>query len=352
MSKKTVAVIFGGCSTEYEVSLQSSYYVIKAIDREKYDVLLLGISRKGNWYRFDGNIEDIQNNKWMDDINNKEAYISPSRKDHGITIISDDGIETVRVDAVFPVLHGKNGEDGSVQGLCSLAGIPVVGCDMLASAICMDKDVAHRLVSMKGIRVPESVYVSGYRDAEDILKEVKKLSYPLFVKPVNAGSSFGISKVYDDEQLVAGIKKAYEHDSKLVIEENIDGFEVGCAVMGNDELTIGEVDEIELSQGFFDYTEKYTLTTSKIHMPARISDEDRERVKQVAATIYKALGLSVFARVDMFFTPDKQIVFNEVNSIPGFTSHSRFPNMMKGIGLSFEEVIDRILGYVFNEDEQ
>jgi D-alanine---D-serine ligase len=207
----------------------------------------------------------------------------------------------------------------------------------------MDKDIAHRLVSQCGIRVPESIVLTqaSYQNEWGLMRE--SLSYPVFVKPANAGSSYGITKVINRNGIEEALRVAFSHDDKVVIEEAIEGFEVGCAVMGTHELTIGEVDEIELSGGFFDYTEKYSLITSKIHMPARIDEQTAAKIKQTAAIIYKTLSCSGFARVDMFLTPDKEIVFNEVNTIPGFTSHSRFPNMLKGIGMSFAQIVDKLI---------
>lgn len=175
------------------------------------------------------------------------------------------------------------------------------------------------------------------------------LKYPLFVKPANSGSSIGITKVLNNSELPDAIAVAFEHDDKVIVEETVAGFEVGCSVLGNDLLTIGEVDEVELSHGFFDYTEKYTLQTSKIHMPARIDLETAERIKQTAVTIYRVLNCSGFARVDLFLTPDKEIVFNEVNTIPGFTAHSRFPNMLKGIGMTFDEIVDALIRLALEE---
>lgn len=242
------------------------------------------------------------------------------------------------------MLHGKNGEDGTLQGLFELAGIPIVGCNTLSSALCMDKDKAHKLVSLAGISVPKSVTFK-FADREAALKKIRtELSFPLFVKPVRAGSSFGITKITENQELEAAMQLAFEHDTEVIVEENIDGFEVGCAILGIDELIVGRVDEIELSSGFFDYAEKYTLKSSKIYMPARIDAETEKEIQKTAVTIYKTLGCSGFARVDMFYTPSGRIVFNEVNTIPGFTSHSRYPNMMKGIGLSFADMLDKLIG--------
>ena len=210
--------------------------------------------------------------------------------------------------------------------------------------MCMDKDRAHRLVAQSGIEIPKSL-TFGRCEIGDAIKNINaELKYPLFVKPVRSGSSFGITMVSEPSELNAAIAEAFDYDTHVTVEERIPGFEVGCAVMGIDELTLGRVDEIELSNGFFDYTEKYSLKTSKIYMPARIDRDDEEKIMQTAVKIYRILGCSGFARVDMFYTPDRKIVFNEVNTIPGMTSHSRYPNMMKGIGLSFEQMLDKLIG--------
>lgn len=224
-----------------------------------------------------------------------------------------------------------------------LAGIKYVGCDMTSSAICMDKYLAHEIVSSNGYLSPIS-YLFNEKDSYEMIKsKIRNLHFPLFVKPLKAGSSFGITKIKTISKLKEALKEAFRYDNKVIIEENVDGFEVGCAVLGTDKLIIGEVDEIELEDGFFDYFEKYNLKTSKIHLPARISIEERERIKDTALAIYKILGCSDFARVDMFYTKDKKLVFNEVNTIPGCTSHSRYPSMLKEIGIPFEEVIERLI---------
>ena len=344
MEKKKIAVIFGGNSTEYEVSLQSAFSVLEAVNSEKYDVIPIGITRNGDWYHYKGPYENIANNTWTQDRYNLcPVTVSLSRSQKGLLEQAGDMHTIIPVDLVFPILHGKNGEDGTLQGIFELAGIPLIGCNTLSSALCMDKDRAHKLVSLAGISVPKSVTFNRF-SMDNVLSNAK-LTYPLFVKPVRAGSSFGITKVSAGQGLNAAIELAFEHDTEVIVEEAVDGFEVGCAVLGTDTLTIGRVDEIELSDGFFDYTEKYTLKTSKIHMPARISPEKEKQVQNAAVTIYRALGCSGFARVDMFLTPSGEIIFNEVNTIPGFTSHSRYPNMMKGIGLSFADMLDKLIGY-------
>jgi len=344
MRKKKLAIIFGGCSSEYPVSLQSAYSIISNIDLNRYDLILIGISKEGSWFRYKGDLENIKNDSWLAD--EKECIpviISPDRKIHGLIELRPEGIHYTKVDAAFPILHGKNGEDGTVQGVIELAGIPIIGCGTLCSALCMDKDRAHKLVQTEGIDVPKAVVIPTTYHKAILIDKTKKLRYPLFVKPVKAGSSFGITKVYEEKDLFEAVKLAFSYDNEVIIEENIEGFEIGCAIMGNHELVIGAVDEIELTDGFFDYTEKYTLKSSQIYMPARIDTQTADRIKNTAELIYRTLGCKGFARVDMFLTPDNKIVFNEVNTIPGFTSHSRYPNMMKGIGVPFKELLTRLI---------
>ena len=269
--------------------------------------------------------------------------ISPDRDQHGILEFRLSGVRTTRLDAAFPVLHGRNGEDGTVQGLCEMAGIPLIGCGTLASALCMDKDRAHKLVMLAGVAVPRSVLLEKLPTSAELAALAEGVGYPLFVKPVRAGSSFGVTRVESAAGLRAAVREAFRYDTSVLIEEAVPGFEVGCAVIGNSELVTGRADEIELSGGYFDFEEKYTLKTSKIHMPARVDAATEQRLRETACRIYRALGCRGFARVDMFLTPDKRIVFNEVNTIPGFTSHSRFPKMMSGVGYDFPALVDALI---------
>ena len=324
--KLKIAVLFGARSPEYEVSLQSAYSVIRHMDRSKYAPVPIGITRQGEWYRFHGDIEEIAAGTWH--TSEERTAFTPS--------LCPNAPE---FDAVFPVLHGRNGEDGAVQGLAQLMGVPVVGCGVLASALCMDKDRAHKLARAAGVEVPRSCRLRKPVDMGTARERGLALGCPLFVKPVGAGSSFGITRLTNLRDLPDALELAFQYDGEAVLEEAVPGFEVGCAVMGNEKLTVGEVDEIELSEGFFDYAEKYTLKTSAIHVPARIDGVTARRVKDTARTVYRALGCRGFARVDMFLTPTGRIVFNEVNTIPGFTAHSRFPRMMEAAGITFEQVI-------------
>lgn len=339
MSKIRVACLFGGCSSEYDVSLVSASSVIRNISQEKYEVIMIGITREGDFYLYNGNVDDIEKNNWFNDKTCKKITFSNNKSDHGFIILETNKL--IRIDIAFPILHGKNGEDGRLQGLLELAEIPIVGCGMTSSAICMDKYIAHKLVESNGILVPKSYLFTKYDNKNEIKERIINLKYPIFVKPLKAGSSFGITKVLDISQLDRAIDYAFSYDDSIIIEEGIDGFEVGCAILGNNELIIGEVDEIELQDGFFDYEEKYTLKTSKIILPAELPELEREKIKNTALKIYKILGCKGFSRVDMFYTKDNKIVFNEVNTIPGCTSHSRYPSMLKQIGYNFEDVINK-----------
>lgn len=357
-----ILVLFGGASTEYKVSLQSAHAVMEELAAQGHEVLPLGITRGGRWLRYQGDLKRIPAGTWYQDQKNcTPAVLLPDRGERALLLWHDGRYAKEHFELAFPVLHGKNGEDGTVQGILELAGIPFAGCGTAASALCMDKERAHRLAGEAGFRVPRSAvferweweaWAEGKEREEEIrVRLAGKLEGDVFVKPVRSGSSFGITRVEaggktEEERLHAlqeAIEEAFRHDGTVTAEEAIEGFEVGCAVIGNERLLAGEVDEIELSQGFFDFEEKYTLKTSAIHMPARLPEAERARIREIALKLYRLLGCKDFARVDLFYTASGEIVFNEINTIPGFTSHSRFPSMMKGIGLSFGEVLERVV---------
>ena len=225
MQKKKIAVIFGGNSTEYEVSLQSAFSVFENINKEKFDIVPIGITRNGDWYHYTGKKEKIANNTWFEDNENLYSVaVSQNRSVKGFIEFKEEKFYIIKVDLIFPVLHGKNGEDGTLQGLFELAGIPVVGCDTLSSALCMDKDRAHKLVSLAGVKVPKSVTFKRSEKNTALKKIETELSYPLFVKPVRAGSSFGITKVTKQQELENAIQLAFEHDAEVIVEEAIGGF--------------------------------------------------------------------------------------------------------------------------------
>ena len=257
--------------------------------------------------------------------------------------MQDGDVKQIPLDAALPVMHGRLGEDGTVQGLLELAGIPIIGCGTMASAVCMDKDLSHRLAASVGIRVPDSWVLTACEDHEKAFAWAEAIGYPIFVKPAAEGSSIGISRVSGEKQLKQAVNTAFRYDTKVILEEAIPGFEVGCAVLGCEDPLLGCVDEIEVPGGFFDFQEKYTQKYAKIHVPARIPAKKAKEIQEVAKRIYWVLGCKGFARVDLFLTPQGELVFNEVNTIPGFTPHSRYPNMMKQIGLSYSEVVEKLI---------
>ncbi|MCL1809689.1 MAG: D-alanine--D-alanine ligase [Clostridiales bacterium] len=344
MDRKRIAVLFGGSSPEYNVSLHSGHSVIPNIDKEAFEAVPIGITREGDWFRYYGDVDKIASDEWhMDKENCVPAMLVPGRGIHGMAEIKNGEVSTTAIDAAFPLLHGKNGEDGSVQGLLELAGIPVVGCGILSSALCMDKVKSKKLAGLAGVESPKAFMVTKHSPYEEIFEGMMELSYPVFVKPVNAGSSIGITKVYRDRDMINAVSEALKYDCEAIIEENVDGVEVGCAVIGNQELVTGEVDEIELNVDWFDYHEKYSQLKSKIHTPARISDDLSELIKEASKKIYRALGCSGFARIDLFLTKEGELLFNEANTIPGITPLSRFPKMMREAGYSFPELLSKLI---------
>ncbi len=344
MEKITVAVFFGGCSPEYSVSLQSAAAVLEALPPERYKAVAVGITPEGRWYDYGGDIQAIREDRWLCQGPCVPAILSPDRGEKGLLLFEKGGVRRLAIDAALPMLHGQLGEDGSIQGLIALAGIPLVGCGVLASALCMNKDRARRLASLTGVLIPLSVMVERGEGIERAAALGRDKGYPLFVKPVGAGSSYGVSRVEREEELPSALELAFRYDSRALVEEAIPGAEVGCAVLGRETLTTGAVDLVELSGGFLDFTEKYTPRTSVTHCPAPLPPKTAEEIQETAKAIYRSLGCSGFARVDLFLTPEGRLVFNEVNTIPGCTPHSRFPAMLAAAGLSLPEVLERTIG--------
>lgn len=349
MSRTKIIVLFGGVSNEYAVSLKSAASVVENLDPNRYEVLKVGITRDGKWLYYTGSTEDMRQDLWHFSPACVPALLAPWRGTKALFLIKDGCYTTLEADLVFPVLHGKNGEDGTVQGLLELSGMPYVGCGTLASALCMDKAVAHALVKGEGIEVPQSFVLRQGEAVETVKSSAKGLGYPLFVKPACSGSSIGITKAGSELELLAAIKLAFAHDAKVVVEKAVEGFEVGCAVMGGDEPVIGAVDEIELEGDFFNFEEKYTLAHSKIHTPARLSGNEAEKICETAKKIYRLLGLKGLARVDLFYTRDGQILFNEVNTLPGFTEKSRYPRMFSAVGLSYGQLLDKLITFTLDD---
>ncbi len=347
MSKKTVALLFGGVSSEHEVSCMSVASVYQNIDKEKYEVLLLGITKKGEWRLYDGDIEKVKKCEWaLDEANLKKSYICPDRAVHGIMINENGHWAEKRIDLVFPVLHGKNGEDGTMQGLLEIAGIPYVGCHVLASAVCMDKEVCHAILKNAGVNQVEWLtFFKGCCPSCAAKEITEKLGYPVFIKPANAGSSVGITKVKAEEGIKEALELAFEHDSKVIVEAAVkDPIEVECAVLGNEDLFVGGPGEIVPADEFYSYDAKYYNAESKLYIPARLEESVAEKIRETAKRAYKILGCCGLARVDFLVERESgKIVLNEPNTLPGFTNISMYPKLLMASGMTYAEVIDKLL---------
>lgn len=337
MNKLKIAVLFGGCSEEHAVSIKSAQEIARNLDPDKFDPLYIGITEAGGW-----KLCDYPDANW-ESGNGIPAILSPDRNVHGLIVLEQGEYKIIRLDIVFPVLHGKMGEDGAIQGLLELSGIPYVGCDIQSSALCMDKSLTYVIVRNAGIATPDF-----WAFNEGDMPDAEQLVYPVFVKPARSGSSFGVSKVRNRDELPEAIENARQYDTKILIEQMISGSEVGCAVLGTgNDLFVGEVDQIQLSHGFFRIHQEENPESGSenatIKVPADISDQDKKRVQETAKLIYRALGCSGLARVDMFLLEDGRVVLNEVNTMPGCTSYSRYPTMMAAAGLTLADVIERVV---------
>ncbi len=337
MGRVRLGIVFGGCSEEHPVSVKSAREIARHLDTERYEPVWIGITTGGTWMLCDGPDGDWEAR------GGRPAVLSPDRRVRGLLLLGEERYETIALDAVLPVLHGRLGEDGAMQGLLELAGIPYVGCDVQSSAVCMDKSLAYVVVRSAGIATPAfSIVAAG--EAVD----PGRFTYPVFVKPARSGSSFGVGKVERADELREAIEAARRYDSKVLIEEAVPGSEVGCAILGDErELVVGEVDRIGLSHGFFRIHQESEpergSDNATVTVPADIPAESRALVQQTAMAIYRALGCRGLARVDTFLTDDGRVVLNEVNTFPGLTAYSRYPRMMVAAGWPLADVIDRLV---------
>lgn len=348
LKKTRVAVLFGGMSSEHAVSLVSASSVIANIPRERFEVLMVGITRNGEWLLYSGDVGKIADSSWEKDAGNRSAFISPDSSVHGIVVLSPDRpVETIRVDVVFPVLHGLYGEDGTVQGLLTLARIPFVGCQVAASAVCMDKAITKALCD--AYQIPQAkwdaVRMTDLKDdAKAIVERLEKhLGYPMFVKPANAGSSVGITKAVDRETLYQAIELAAAHDHKLVFEESVSGREIECAVLGNEEPVASCCGEIKPCNEFYDYNAKYLAGRTELVIPAELPKETTERVRQTAVRAFRLLGCRGMTRMDFFVCADGTVLLNEPNTIPGFTSISMYPKLFEATGTTYGDLLESLL---------
>ena len=348
MKKLSVCILFGGMSPEHEVSLRSAESVLNNIDKNKYNIFPVGITKDGDWILFGGkDYSMLPAGTWMNHPNNRRAAISPVRG-QGLLSFEGDCVVRERIDVVFPVLHGENGEDGAMQGLMKLAGIPYVGPHVAASAVAMDKTLTKLVVDHAC--VPQAAWQLVRRsETENHMDNVvrileERFDYPMFVKPAGTGSSVGVSKASDREDLEKALVNAAKYDPKVLVEEFIHGREIEVAVMGNDNPVASICGEIDSGADFYDYDAKYVTDTSTAYIPARIPEDIQETVREAAVKVYSAIGCQGLSRVDFFVTyEDNRVVFNEINTLPGFTSISMYPKLFAASGIPYTKLIDELL---------
>ena len=336
-------VLFGGESPEHDVSNISASNILKELDPKKYQITKIGITKDGKWFLVDDDctLDEIKTGAWTQKAS-CPALISPSKEQKGVIIFKENSYELISIDVCFPVLHGSNGEDGMIQALLQLAGIRRVGADCLSSAMAMDKAVSKTMFEKAGIPVVPAVYLNKNDDWNDVLK---KISLPVFVKPANAGSSVGCSKIFTEAELNPALKKAFQIDSKVLVEEYIDCREIECAVLENEDVFVSTPGEISTESEFYDFETKYINTgANRLDIPANLPQETVAMIQEYAKKAFCALGLSGFSRVDFFVCKKTgKIYLNEINTIPGFTAQSMYPLLMKNEGIPYGELLDRLI---------
>jgi len=356
VTKLRVGVIFGGKSAEHEVSLQSAKNILDAIDKEKFDVTLLGIDKAGQWH-----INDASNfllnaeNPALIALNhsNKNVALIPGQEKQ--QLIAADGAGALgQLDVVFPIVHGTLGEDGSLQGLLRMANIPFVGAGVLGSAVSMDKDVTKRLLRDAGLAIAPFVTLTrANRHQYGFAQLTEALGLPLFVKPANQGSSVGVSKVHDLAEFEQAIALAFSFDHKVLVESAIVGREIECAVLGNDRPQASVCGEIVLSDEFYSYDTKYINEQgAQVVVPAALDQATSDKIRDVALQAFKALDCLGMARVDVFLTPDNQVIINEINTLPGFTNISMYPKLWGASGVSYTQLITILIELALERHQQ
>ncbi len=347
MSKLKVCVIFGGKSPEHNISLKSAKSVILNLDKDKYDIIMLGITNEGEWFKFDGSPESLENDGWLSDKSKlTKAIISPDSKDRAI-IVFGDTVSYIKPDVVFPVLHGENGEDGTVQGLLELSGIKYVGMGVLSSAVSMDK--AYTKIVFQYAGIPQADWVTVIKNELSVIEAVSdkienKLGYPCFVKPCNTGSSVGVGKAHNRDELKEMLINAFQFDRKVIVEEFIDGHEVECAVRGNDVVLTSPVGEIIPTVEFYDFDAKYSDSSTKLVIPANLPEKTTEEIRTLAKKAYIALDGTGLTRADFFVKKsDGSVVINEVNTLPGFTNISMYPKLWIEGGMTYSGLLDELI---------
>ncbi len=345
--KQTIAVLFGGQSSEHIVSCMSAVNIIEQIDKEKYQLLLIGITKEGHWLLVPS-IDEVRSGSWEN--GQTEAILSPDATKQCVIINQNNRQEEIKVDIVFPVLHGLYGEDGTVQGLLELAKIPYVGCDVLSSAVAMDKLSTKIIVDAMGIRQADYVPIMRPELNEmplAVKKIEEKLSYPVFVKPSNAGSSVGVNRAKDQEELKNALLEAAKHDKRILVEAAVFGHEVECAVFGGgkEEVIASGVGEILAAADFYDFESKYYNEESKTVVEPKLPGNAAEEIRQNAVAIFKAIDGYGLSRVDFFVTEEGQVVFNEINTMPGFTAISMYPMLWEARGISKKQLVEKLISH-------
>jgi len=341
--KKNIVVLFGGQSPEHEISLKSATTIINNIDLDKYNIYPIGITKEGKWLLYQGEAQGIIDNKWIKQ--GIPTIISPDATHGGIIIFKKEAL-FITIDVIFPVLHGANGEDGTVQGLFQIAQIPYVGCGVLSSAVAMDKGVTKIIADAYNIPQAKYVIVKARKlgEIDRVIKGIEsEMPYPYFIKPANTGSSVGISKANNKEELIAGLHLAAKHDEKIIVEETIVGREVETAALGNQDIKISGVGEIIAAAEFYDYDAKYHSNDSRTVVNADLPDNIKDKIRAYAKRIFKAVEGKGLARIDFFVTQDDQVIFNEINTLPGFTSISMYPMLWKDQGIDTPELIEELI---------
>lgn len=346
MAKKELCVIFGGRSPEHAISRKSVTSVLNNLDKEKYDISVIGITKQGEWFLYTGDYENIEGGEWeYDEVNKKKAVLSPDAREREVLVFDKGFVTRIHPDVIFPVLHGEYGEDGTIQGLFELSGIPYVGMGVMASANAMDKFSTKIMLASAGIPQADCVGVIASDDFDAQMDEIEeKLGYPCFVKPARTGSSVGVGKAHNRAELKAALENAAKFDRKILVEENIDGHEVECAVLGNEKPRASTVGEIMPTVEFYDFDAKYNDNSTQLQIPADLPEETIQKIRSYAIRAFKALDGQGLSRVDFFVkNSDGSVILNEINTLPGFTNISMYPKLWNAVGLRYSDLLDNLI---------